>query len=389
MAPNRISASRRGTLNTEPNDRRGAMVVLIAVMMVVFVACVAFSVDIGYMQLTRSKLRAATDAAARAGGEALSRAQDINVARQAAKDVAAANLVGGKPLVLENNDIVFGNSTRQPSGEWTFVPNGIPINGVQIDGRRTRDSASGSVPTFFGRVFGVYDFQPTQQATVVRLDRDICLVVDRSSSMKLFLTDTAPTMSTGDSRFCAPPNMAQSRWGALSTAVGQFITALATTPQAEHVALVSYASNGTWCGYSNNTSDINQGLDANPAAVTAAMASLSNSVFNGNTNIEAGINNGIAVLTDPTRARPYAGKTMVLMTDGYYTAGQAPRIAAQAAVPHGIMIHTVTFGDTVDAAEMQAVSDATGGNYYHAPNAAALQAIFREIALTLPVIFTN
>ena len=48
----------------------------------------------------------------------------------------------------------------------------------------------GSVPIFFGRVFNVFDFQPVQAATVVRLDGDICIVVDRSSSMKLYLTET-------------------------------------------------------------------------------------------------------------------------------------------------------------------------------------------------------
>ena len=45
-------------------------------------------------------------------------------------------------------------------------------------------------------------FEPTQAATVINLDRDICLVVDRSSSMKLYLNEMSPTMSTGDARFC-------------------------------------------------------------------------------------------------------------------------------------------------------------------------------------------
>jgi hypothetical protein len=38
---------------------------------------------------------------------------------------------------------------------------------------------------------------------------------------------------------------------------------------------------------------------------------------------------------------------------------------------------------------MQAIADATGGNHYIAPDAATLQAIFEEIALTLPVVFTD
>ena len=35
------------------------------------------------------------------------------------------------------------------------------------------EEESGSVPIFFGRVFNVFDFQPVQAATVVRLDRGV------------------------------------------------------------------------------------------------------------------------------------------------------------------------------------------------------------------------
>jgi hypothetical protein len=244
------------------------------------------------------------------------------------------------------------------------------------------------VATFFGRVFDVFDFEPVQTATVVRLDRDICLVVDRSSSMKLYLTDTSPTMSTGDSRFCQTPNMSLSRWGALSVAIDRFVAALATTPQMEHVALVSYSSAYTACSVTNAAASINCQLSSNHANVTAAMATISNTKFNGMTNIEAGILKGINVLTNATYARPYAAKTMVLMSDGAYTAGQQPSLVAPQAAAHDIIIHTITFGEA-NPQEMQAIADATGGNHYIAPDAAALQEIFEEIALTLPVIFTD
>lgn len=367
--------------------RRGAIVVLAALMMIVFLASVAFSVDVAYMQLTKIKLRSATDAAARAAGEGLSRAQDINYARQAAKDIAAANLVAGDPLLLDDSDIVFGNSSQQGSGAWTFSPGGNPINAVRVNGRRTRSAPSGSVPIFFGKVFNVFDFQPVQSATVVRLDRDICIVVDRSSSMKLYLTDNSPTMSTGDSRFCQPPNMSLSRWGALSIGIDRFVNALATTPQSEYVGLVSFASTYSACSYSNNASDINCNLSSNTSAVTSAMSTLSTKKFNGQTNIAAGITKGIQVLTSGS-ARPYAAKTMVLMSDGAYNQGSVPHVVAQTAAANDIIIHTITYGEA-DPVEMKAISDATGGNNYIAPTAQAMQDAFEEIALTLPVVFTD
>jgi hypothetical protein len=368
--------------------RRGAIVVFAALMMIVFLASVAFSVDVAYMQYSKVQLRTATDAAARAAGESLARQQNIDLSRQAAKDVAAANLVAGDPLLLADSDVVFGKASEQASGAWTFAPGASPINAVRVFGRRTREAPSGSVATFFGRVFDVFDFQPTQAATVVRLDRDICLVVDRSSSMKLYLTDTSPTMSTSDSRFCQKPNMSLSRWGALKVSVDRFVNALATTPQLEHVALVSYGSAYTACSVTNAASSINCQLSQNHANVTSAMATISNTKFNGATNIEAGILKGIEVLTNTTYARPYAAKTMVLMSDGAYTVGQQPRLVAPQAAAQDIIIHTITFGEA-NPEEMQAIADATGGNHYIAPDATRLQEIFEEIALTLPVIFTD
>jgi hypothetical protein len=362
-------------------------VVLAALMMIVFLASVAFSVDVAYMQLTKMKLRSATDAAARAAGEGLSRVQDTAYARQAAKDIAAANLVAGQPLLLDDADIIFGKSEQQASGAWAFTPNAQPINAVRVNGRRTRTAPSGSVPIFFGRVFNVFDFQPVQAATVVRLDRDICIVVDRSSSMKLYLTDEGGLMYTSDPRFCQPPNMAESRWGALSVGIDRFVNALETTPQSEYVGLVSFASSYSACSYSNNASDINSPLSESSGAVTSAMSTLSGKKFNGRTNIAAGITKGITVLTGAS-ARPFAAKTMVLMSDGAYNEGAVPHVVAAQAADEDIIIHTITYGEA-DPVEMKAISDATGGNNYIAPNAQALQDAFEEIALTLPVVFTD
>jgi Flp pilus assembly protein TadG len=385
--------------------RRGTVVVLTAVMIIAFLATVVLSVDVSYMQLTKVKLRSATDAAARAAGESLSREQDLAAARQAAKNIAAANRVAGKPLLLDDSDIIFGNSSEQAGGAWAFVPGGTPINAVRVNGRRTRNAPSGSVPTFFGRVFNVFDFQPTQAATVVRLDRDICLVLDRSSSMKFYLTDPGGTMSTSDPRFCQPPNMSLSRWGALSVAVQRFVDALAQTPQTEYVGLASFAggSNGassyTACSYTSQTSEINCGLASNHAAVTSAMANLSTKKWNGRTNISAGINRGIQALTSAS-ARPYAAKTMVLMSDGAANepggcaavgcaqAFQAAIDKAEQAAAANIIIHTITYGEA-DPGLMEDIAEATGGKNYVAPDAQALQDIFEEIALTLPVMFTD
>ncbi len=365
------------------------MLYLIVLFVVIFLALTALSVDVAYMHLTRTQLRAATDAAARAGGEALSRVQSTTAARDAAKSFAAANLVAGEPLLLADEDIVFGHSTPQQDGSWSFVSGGRPTNSLQVQGRRTQGSLSGPVGLFFGRVFNVYQFEPVQNATVVKLDRDICLVIDRSSSMKLGLSSTAQTISSSDPRFAQPPYYPDSRWAAATAAVNVFVDTLAETPAQEQCALVSFASDYSWGGVNNTASSLDQGLTFDAAAVKAAGHSFDSIVFNGMTNTAAGLNAGIAELSHPSRARPYAGKTLVFLTDGFRTQGNDPLPLAEAAADQNIVIHTVTFGANFDQTEMIVVAEATGGEHYHAPNAQELSNIFREIAAATIVVLTK
>mgnify|MGYP002009085686 CR=1 FL=1 len=70
----------KGLREPQPSRRGAAMLVLILLILVIFIVMATMSVDVAFMQLVRSELRAATDSAARAGSEALSRLQDENAA---------------------------------------------------------------------------------------------------------------------------------------------------------------------------------------------------------------------------------------------------------------------------------------------------------------------
>src|SRR2546430_6122874 len=89
-----------GRRRTTRSDRRGAMMVLIAVCLPLCIIMAAFAINVAWMQLVRTELRTSTDAAARAGAKELSLAQSTSVARTAAKDAAKRNFVAGGPLLL-------------------------------------------------------------------------------------------------------------------------------------------------------------------------------------------------------------------------------------------------------------------------------------------------
>jgi Flp pilus assembly protein TadG len=370
--------------SARPRARRtGGMLVLIAICLPIFIIAAAFAVDVAYMQLTRTELRTATDAAARAGAKTLSLQQDANAAKAAAVFAASQNKVANVGLKVANSQVEVGFGT-QPSdtSRFTFTPGGNQLNAVRVTGLRTQSSTAGPVGLLLGRVMGVKQFQPVEVATSTQLDRDICLVVDRSGSMMWDINgNVIPAPS------CTPPQPT-SRWAGLNTAVAGFLSELDQTPQQEQCALVSYSTAGSGCGLKFTTSDINAQLAFDYTGIRDEMARMSSHPVQGSTSISAGIDNGVKELTSK-RARRYAVKTMVVMTDGLHNSGREPILSANDAAKAKITINTITFGNNADQKRMTDVAEATGGKHYHAPDSAALEQIFREIASTLPVMLTQ
>ena len=358
--------------------------VLIAVTLPLVIMMAAFAIDVAWMQLVSTELRTATDAGSRAGVKSLSLQQSEAAARAAAKDAANRNLVAGTGLVLRDSEIEVGLGRQAiRNARFVFTLGGPLKNAVRVTGNRTAASAGGPVNLFLGRIMGVSTFEPSHVATSTQLDRDICLVVDRSGSM---MRDLISRNVPGGA--CNPPHATLSRWGGLDAAVAGFLDELDNTAQLEQSGLVSYSSAGSQCGFTFTSSDINAQLSLDYQPIRNEMARLGSRAVSGRTNISSGIDNGIRVLTDP-RARPFALKTMVLMTDGRHNTGPEPVISARRAATENIVIHTVTFSSEADFTRMRQVADETGGQHFHAPDAAALERIFREIASTLPVLLTD
>ena len=79
--------------------------VLIALTLPLMLIMVVFAVDVAWMQLVRTELRTATDAASRAAVKQLSLQQSETAARTAGQDVASRNLVAGTPLWVATEGI--------------------------------------------------------------------------------------------------------------------------------------------------------------------------------------------------------------------------------------------------------------------------------------------
>lgn len=359
--------------NQHGRERRGAVLVLFLVLFPLLILIVGFSIDYAHMQRTRTELRRATDLAAKAAALSLSIDSDEGLARQVALDVALENDVAGDPMLLGMSDVIFGSSTQNFDGSVGFNAGGFPTNAVRVIGDRTAGSASGAVGTYFGGLYDAPTFEPKLAATAAFVNTDICLVLDRSSSMKRTVSDD----STGPPPpACQPPSV-DSRWTALQTAVNSFIDVMENSTATEQVAVVTFASDLTACGSTFNRVTVDEPLGTNLSAIRTAMANRSSSVWEGNTDIASGIEEGQSVLTG-SNARPTAHKFMIVMTDGRYTESD-PVPFAQIAGINGITVYTITFSAGANQADMIDVADAGNGIHYHADDAEDLVAVFRSL----------
>lgn len=355
--------------------RRGVMLPFVAVILPVLIMFLGFSVDLAYMQHTRGELRAATDAATRAAATKLSITDSQSEATTEALDIAAENLVAGDPLRLDPGNIEYGVSRRKPNGRWVFTPGGRDPNAVRITAGESR-----TVPLYFGRLIGLSGFQPVSTATASFPGTDICLVLDRSTSMKVDVDSTQPGMYTSDPRFCQPPT-ATSRWTALAGAVQVFTDTLRSNNAMARVGVATYSSAlvSTYCGMSTQASSLDLQLSSDLGLVDARIDDLSSSVWNGNTDIESGIQTGLQELVNGQNARDWADRYLIVMTDGNQNVGNAERAAEQAA-RQGVTIHTVTFSIDANQDLMRSVAAIAGGRHLHANTPEELRNAFRDLA---------
>lgn len=331
--------------------RRGAIILLVAFLMVVLFIGVAFSVDVAHIQLTKTQLRVSTDLANRAGTEALARTKSKDAATLVAKQIARANPVASRPLVLDDSQFVFGNVGKDANDNVVFSPNGTPLNAMRIDSAMSSRAGGGAVPLFFGGMLGTKEFSPQLTSVVTnqgQAKRDIAAVIDITGSMG---TRTA----TG------------TRFTDLLAAFDALVVALNETDDDEKLGLATYSTSAAV------DLPLSHGY---PAAVNK----LQQKRPNGNTNIYSGIEAGRVILNGASR-RADTEKVMLLMTDGLHNTGPSPVLAAQNAKNDKIRIITVTF-DTLDGIPlMQQVAQITGGQHYHAPTIAELRTIFQNVGL--------
>lgn len=364
--------------------RSGAIVPLVAVLLVAIVMLAALVINMAYVDLSRTELYIAADAAARAGGRELTMARSLSAASQKAKDIAALNTVSGRSLRLSDTDIEFGVADRAGASRYTFSPTNVNPTSLKVTARRTDGSLDGPLSLVLPKLLGRDSIESQQSSISTQVQVDIVLVIDRSGSMAYAANETAafppvPIAAPSGWFFCdpAPPN---SRWLDLVSAVDVFLAELDSSPAPERVALVTYA----------DAARLDVGtLVEDYTAIKVGLNQYTQSLCSGKTNIGDGILLAANTATTATGARPGASKVIVVMTDGIHNEGSNPVTAASQASNDGAVLFSVTFSNEADQSRMQAVAANGKGKHFHAVDGEDLKNVFREIAASLPTLLTE
>jgi Ca-activated chloride channel homolog len=359
--------------------RRGAVLVLLALFLPVALILAGFAINLAYLEMNRTELQIATDAAARSGGRALTVTGSTASAIAAAESFAQLNPVAGQPLHLSATDIVFGQATRASlASRYIFTPGGTGYNALQVVGQRTASSIDGNLNVLLPGLTSTTQFGTTQMAQATEQCMDIVLVVDRSGSMAYSaaeITDpaTGPPAAAPPGWIWNQPCPPNARWLDLVAGIQVFVSDLSTSASQEQLALVSY----------NNGTTIDVPIALNYSGINPALGVYTASFPYGTTATGDGILMGINALADPN-ARPWAAKIMIVMTDGLTNAGSDPISSATLAASQNIQIFTITYAAEADQATMTEVASIGDGATYHATTAADLTTVFANIASQLP-----
>jgi Flp pilus assembly protein TadG len=164
--------------------RRGSILVLAAVFLVVMLGFIAMSVDLSYLALVKTQLQVAADSAALAGAASMN--QD-NVVSEAQK-FAELNIVAGRHAQLNASDVETGIWDPTQPRDQAFTSTTTAPNAVKVT-VRTSAGSGGSTPLFFARIFGSSSRDQQASAVATCNPRDIAFVVDLSGTMN---NDTEP-----------------------------------------------------------------------------------------------------------------------------------------------------------------------------------------------------
>ncbi len=361
------------------NQRRGAVMLLVLVCLIMLLGMAAFSMDIGRITLLRTEAQNAVDSGTLAAQIRLKMdPRAVAEAEKVAKHYVRLNEVGSTLVSEGSIDVEIG---KWNSDTKTFTATNVSPDSVRVFAQQ------GNEPYIFGKVFGLKTFGAPAEAISTGTGGvlDIMMVLDLSGSM-----------------------LYEGRIAALRSAAPVFVNVIDEVGGADKIGMMGLSTNPYYHNEMNGEM-YNSGL--HPSAwyhvgvlesrLTTDYSHLINNVlsednlkagkYNGWTGTGASLGDAVHYLMNGAEARPYAKKVIVLMTDGRANRppgdgpGYARQMAAYAAT-NDVQVYTISLGNSADEDLNQDIADATDGVHFIANGkgsealTASLTEAFQKIA---------
>jgi Flp pilus assembly protein TadG len=165
-------------------NQRGATVILVALLILVFIGFTAVAIDIGHLSVVRNELQNAADAGCLAGArflyldDGLAVNQNSNqigyqaaIANKSEKTSADVHWIAGNTGDVERGHWSFGTHTftaaevTQAVNLWDVSPEELDANPAYVNALRVKTRREDTpIASFFGRIFGYENFTLSREA---------------------------------------------------------------------------------------------------------------------------------------------------------------------------------------------------------------------------------
>lgn len=388
-------------------NRKGASAILNLFLLGVLLIFAFMNINLANIQRHRVSSQVACDLGSRFGADLVARESSSRRVNNLASQMVRVATKVGADKSKQNVEVEIG--TAVPSdGKLVFRSNATPKNAVRVSTRY-------DVPIF--GTGGGTSIPITNSSVSAVMERDVCLVIDRSGSMTFDLNRAGwiyeyPWNGFHSQNYLGQrysrswnarywwvyrPHPTRSRWSSMMPAVYGLADELGKTTQEELLSIVSFSTAGSINWYQNNYGLRVQRYSRNAADVEVpftndyqAAARRFDQIYTdeklvaGGTDISAGID--LARVQLQTHSRSHAFKTIIVMTDGQQNGGRRPWLASADAAAAGMEVYTVTFSRHADQNTMIMTAQDGNGEHFHAPDGDSLEEIFRKIANIPPKV---
>lgn len=337
--------------------RRGAIAALIAICLPMILILIVMFVGISQMQLARSEMRVAADAAARAATENILRTEDKEAAYKQALSITKNHDVVSQSVTLERSKVVFGQGRSSEGSEWEFIPNQRPFNAAQVEVVKSSESASGPMDLLLS-FLGSPHFDTRQTATASQIDHDIMFVIEAGGSMH-----------------------APQRWKGVLDALEELVALVPTLGNKTRVGVVICHKDPT----------VEQDLVQANAEFIDRMQEIHNEIKNvkltQGRSLGGGLELASTVLVGAKRPDVPADQTILFLGNGHHNQGTHPSTAARMAAERGQVIYCVTFGHNADKdGMMETAALMTGGEFFDVQDNSVLPGIMRDVLINPSIV---